>query len=123
MAELLVTGTVARRAVAGGDEEAVLDARLRADAQQPASGPHPERHAGAAQHGRDRARVRGAAGRRRGVLPPGRAARDGEDVHGRGDAAPRAPAGASWAGRVRSRAPGTCTGWANRTSTTAWPAS
>src|SRR4029079_11438870 len=42
--------------------------------------------------GGDRARIRREAGRRRRVFPARRPARDGEDVHGRGDAAPRAPA-------------------------------
>ena len=93
VAELLVTGTSPGRAVARCDEEALLDARLRADAQQPASGPHPERHPGAPQHGRDRARVRGVAGYGGGVFPARRPARDGEDVHRRGDAAPDATAG------------------------------
>ena len=60
---------------------------------------------GAAQHGRDRARVRRAAGRRGGVLPAGRAARDGEDVHRRGDAAAGAPPGRGG----RCRAPATRT--------------
>ena len=114
---------VAGRAVAGGDEEAVLDARLRADAQQPAPGAHPERRQGAAQHGRDRARVRRPPGHRRGVLPARRAARDGEDVHRRGDAAAGAPAGRDGRAAAGRRAPGTSTGWANRTSTTAWPGS
>ena len=78
---------------------------------------------GAAQRGRDRARVRGAPRRRGGVLPARRPARDGEDVHRRGDAA---AARAGWprrAGRRPRRAPGTSTAWASRTSTTAWPGS
>ena len=63
------------------------------------------------------------AGRRGGVLPPGRPARDGEDVHRRGDAAARAPAGRDGRARRPPPAPGTSTAWASRTSTTAWPGS
>ena len=69
VADLFGTGTRADEPSLGGDEEALLDARLRAHAEQPAAGAHPGRREGAAQRGGDRARVRRAPRRRGGVLP------------------------------------------------------
>ena len=104
VAELLGHRHVAGRAVARGDEEALLDARLRDDAEQPASGARPERRRGAAQHGRaSRPGFVVALGGARRVLPARRAARDGEDVRRRGDAAAGAPAGRAGGPRPATR--------------------